>query len=528
MQKKVAFAYFTVLIVINLHGYGQEKITLPVLLREMADFTVVAKFPHPKYTLKQASSYDRRSIAADQPGWFANADFNQFIRKERNEGREEFVMMDADGPGAIVRFWLTTVVKPGILRFYFDNEKMASLKIPAFDLLKGFRLGPALLNPHSSYEPEGKGGNTLYLPLLYQKHCKVTWQCTDTAALNKPHYYQINYRTYAPGTKVETFAFKQLSRYKAAIDKAEALLWNPAPPSGKKTVLKQTLVKGETAGISLPGGANAVREIRALLTTDKKEDYEKMWRSVFLQITFDGHKTVLCPLGDFMGSGYGGKPVKSWYRELTDSGALTSRWVMPYKRTAMISFINKNEFEIHLNTVAITAPFNWDANTLYFHTTYKYEKNIKDAKWDYDVTKVAAKDPDAPVDWNFATIKGKGVYMGNTLSVNNHMNAWYGEGDAKAYVDNETFPSEFGTGLEDYYNTSWAPVVIYQTPFANAPRADNPSSEGYNTFTRTRILDALPFNKAFSFNMEMLSWDGGTIDAAATTYWYGLPGLDGQ
>ena len=117
-------------------------------------------------------------------------------------------------------------------------------------------------------------------------------------------------------------------------------------------------------------------------------------------------------------------------------------------------------------------------------------------------------------------MQSKGVYLGNTLAVDNHMTSWYGEGDAKAYVDNEKFPSEFGTGLEDYYNTSWAPVVLYQTPFANAPRADNPSSTGFNTFTRTRILDAIPFTTGFSFDLEMLSWDGGTIDAAATTYWY--------
>jgi hypothetical protein len=239
----------------------------------MTDFESVARFPSPAYTLKQASSYDRRSISPDRPGWFANADFNQFIREEKVEGHSEFVMMDADGPGVIVRFWLTTLARQGTMRFYFDKEPEASLQIPGFDLMKaGFDVGRSLLIPHSS-----------------------------------------------------------------------------------------------------------------------------------------GHL-------------------------------------------------------------------------------------------------------------------GGDLYHGNTLSVDNHMSTWYGEGDAKAYVDNETFPSEFGTGLEDYYNTSWAPVVLYQTPFANAPRADHPSSTGYNTFTRTRILDVIPFVKAFSFDMEMLSWDGGTIDAAATTYWYGFAG----
>src|ERR1044072_1228970 len=99
-----------------------QTITLPSLLNEMTDFNTIVKFPSPAYTLKQASSYDRRSVSPDKPGWFANADFNQFIREEKKDGHIEYIMMDADGPGAIVRFWLTTVVKPGMLRFYFDNE----------------------------------------------------------------------------------------------------------------------------------------------------------------------------------------------------------------------------------------------------------------------------------------------------------------------------------------------------------------------------------------------------------------------
>lgn len=522
MKKIVSLASSVLLLLTFNNGFSQKQITLPLLLKEMTDMDAVAKYPSPAFTLKQESSYDRRSISPDKPGWFANADFNQFIREEKKDGRTELVMMDADGPGAVVRLWLTTVVKPGTMRFYFDNETKASVEIPGFDLLRGFKLGPALLNPHSSYEPEGKGGNTLYFPLLYQKHCKITWENTDTTTTKKPHYYQVNYRTYTPGTSVETFNVNQLAKYKADIDKAENLLWNPAPALGTNTTLEQKLSAGKETVLPLPSGTKAIRAITATLRTGNSADYEKMWRSVFIRITFDGHETVLCPIGDFIGSGYGGKKIKSWYRVLSDSGELISRWVMPYQRTASLSFINKNDFDVSIAAVATVSPFKWDNATMYFHTTYKYEENIKDAKWDYDVTKVAATDSTAPIDWNFATIKGKGVYMGNTLAIYNKMNSWYGEGDAKAYVDGEKFPSEFGTGLEDYYNTSWAPVVLYQTPFANATRADNPSSAGHNTFTRTRILDAIPFTNTFLYDMEMLSWDGGVIDAAATTYWYGL------
>lgn len=34
---------------------------------------------------------------------------------------------------------------------------------------------------------------------------------------------------------------------------------------------------------------------------------------------------------------------------------------------------------------------------------------------------------------------------------------------------NDTFPSFMGTGTEDYYNCSWAPVVPFATPFGRAP-----------------------------------------------------------
>ncbi len=127
MKKNMAIVTATLLLFICFQSFSQPIITLPVLLKSMTDFDAITKFTSPSYRLKQASSYDRRSVSPDKPGWFANTDYNQFIREEKKDGHTEYVMMDADGPGAIVRFWLTTVVKPGMLRFYFDNEARASV-----------------------------------------------------------------------------------------------------------------------------------------------------------------------------------------------------------------------------------------------------------------------------------------------------------------------------------------------------------------------------------------------------------------
>ena len=111
---------------------------------------------------------------------------------------------------------------------------------------------------------------------------------------------------------------------------------------------------------------------------------------------------------------------------------------------------------------------------MYFYASWRQENGI----YIHDKPEEA----DQCVEWNFATLKGRGVYKGDLLSLYNHAPLWYGEGDEKIWVDDDTFPSHFGTGTEDYYNSSWAPVVPFYTPFGGAPRADLESSHGYNAF----------------------------------------------
>ncbi|UCF17734.1 MAG: hypothetical protein JSW59_09775, partial [Phycisphaerales bacterium] len=82
-----------------------DSVSFGSLLDEMVNRDLLARSPDPFYTCHQASSYERTSVSPNQPGWFANRDWSHFIRAERNEGRTEWVMLDAKGPGAIVRIW---------------------------------------------------------------------------------------------------------------------------------------------------------------------------------------------------------------------------------------------------------------------------------------------------------------------------------------------------------------------------------------------------------------------------------------
>lgn len=80
----------------------------------MTDVKALAERPSPWFKQSQASSYDRKSLEGGA-NWFANYDVGQFLRSEVNEGRQEQVLADLSGPGAISRLWSANpqMTKPG-------------------------------------------------------------------------------------------------------------------------------------------------------------------------------------------------------------------------------------------------------------------------------------------------------------------------------------------------------------------------------------------------------------------------------
>jgi len=472
-------------------------VTLQSLLNEMTDYNAVARWPDPPYTCHQASSYHRETKTPDDPkGWFANGDQNQYIRIETNRNCIEKVMMDADGPGVIVRFWITThAAKKGNIRIYLDGAKQPTITVPSFDFAnnKAVPAGNPLLTLHPGATPEGRGGNTLYLPIPYAKHCKVTWEEQEKKA---PRYYQINYRTYPAGTKVETFRPGNYDRAN------QALSHPPTFTGGTEVALDQSIAPGKEATLALPSGTAAVRALE--LCADAAH-----LRTLVLHAQFDGEQTIWCPAGDFFGCGVDGRTLDSWYRTTAKDGVMSCRWVMPYQKNAKFTLHNVGKTPVKAKLTARIGDWKWDDRSMHFHASWRQQYPI----------------PTRPmIDWNYLTAMGQGIYVGDSLVVFNPVRKWWGEGDEKIYVDGETFPSHIGTGTEDYYNYSWCHTGLFQTPFANQIRCDGPRNAGYTVVNRTRSLDAIPFTKSFRFDMEVWHWGECEVAYAATTYWYARPG----
>jgi hypothetical protein len=352
----------------------------------------------------------------------------------------------------------------------------------------------------------------LYLPIPYAKSCKITY---DRPNFHKSRnnddllYYQINYRTYAKGAKVESFSKRGFAAAKQRIARLQKRLLEPADAVPTDTEILSAapfkLLAGARRVLEIDG-PKAIRKISVRIEAD---DLEQASRTTVVSAKFDGAQTIWCPIGDFFGSGVGVNPYKGWWRTVADDGTMTCYWVMPFEKSAEMTITNLGKKSVVITSGFEVTPWEWDDRSMHFHTTWRQEYPI---------------DTSTHHDWNYVTIDGQGVYMGDSLVLNNPSPVWWGEGDEKIYFDGQKFPSHFGTGTEDYYGYAWCTPEFFESPFHAQPRAEGPGNKGHVTNTRVRLLDGIPFKKDFRFDMEVWHWRPCTIAYAATTHWYGRPG----
>lgn len=493
-------------------------VTLPSLLQEMADRAVVTSLPVPGYTLKQSSSHDpRKTDPANAEGWHSNNDHDNAIRTEVNEGRNEWVIMEDKGPGAVVRYWtpLAPDREKQVIRFYFDGSPTPAITAKLNDLFRGCGFVPppfAFVSfddsdlHHQLEKPrtDAKGvGGDLYLPIPYAKGCKITLDSV-------PFYYVINYRSYDAGTEVKSFTMDDFEAAKPLLkETGEKLLDNPAPAAGGNEQKPLALAAGEERGIDLPPGPAAIRELRVGILP---EEAPAALRSLVVQATFDGEATVWCPLSEFFGAGVRLQPVRDWWRGVGADGKMTAKWIMPYAKSAHLTIKNVADRALAVSIAATTDKWTWDDRSLLFHGNWHGQLAI----------------PTQPrSDWNYIDIQGQGRYVGDTLTVYSPSNAWYGEGDERIYQDGAALAGHIGTGTEDYYGYAWGMADFFSSPFIAMPQrevADHNNWKGYTTTSRVRPLDSIPFKSALKHDMEIWHWANTKVDYAVGTFWYARPG----
>jgi len=144
---------------------------------------------------------------------------------------------------------------------------------------------------------------------------------------------------------------------------------------------------------------------------------------------------------------------------------------------------------------------------------------------------------------------GRGHFVGLQMNVLNPMEYfWWGEGDEKIWVDDDDFPSIFGTGTEDYFGYAWC---VQYFKFTHAYHGVSLPTREYLAFAqalpfpffwewlsnitpraaavsqyRWHFIDLIPFEKNFRFDMEIYHHRDTVVDVNAIAYWYAEPGSE--
>jgi D-arabinan exo alpha-(1,3)/(1,5)-arabinofuranosidase (non-reducing end) len=504
-------------------------ITTASLVGEMTDMERLTRLPDPWYRTVQFSSYDRRAQVPGMEGWFSNSDgfggepipnFVDVLREPGEDGVGEYLVCDIEGPGAIVRVWTAAI--GGRIEMYldgadepiFDDSADNFFRRPYDVFAREVGVDPAI------YAEAFHQNQSSYCPIPFRKGCRIVW----IGKVKEIHFYEVQVRVYEAGANVVTFEAQDLAEMGKALGQAaQDLVAGEVEPADSAQVggeRVEGLAPGASAEFEIASGAaGAITHFAPQLWA---EDLDAALRSTVMRLYFDGapEPQVEAPMGDFFGAAPGVNPYISVPFVVQPNGRMISRYVMPFADSARVVFINKGEEPVEIDCLwALDDTYEWDADrSLHFRARWRIDHDL-------------LGDPQDVKDLAFLLAQGKGRYVGTTSMLLNPTDVpspaggWWGEGDEKIFVDEETFPSTFGTGSEDYYNYAWSRPDNFAHPYCGQPRNDGPGNRGFVVNNRWHIMDDLPFAERIAFYMELYPHKRVQgFSYARIGYYYARPG----
>jgi hypothetical protein len=477
------------------------------LVNRLTDLEYLASLPADGERCAQWSSYDRKSRYDEKQdkyvGWDANGDGDGFIRKEG----DKFVLAEMEGAGCIWRIWSATP-KEGHVRIYLDGASQPAIDLPFvgyFDRKNEPFTRPALVHTLSH------GWNN-YTPIPYQKSCKII------ADPGWGLYYHFTYETFPKGTRVPTFRRVMSQQESASLDNANQRLSAAGPFSDGRTPASAFVSKsievspGEMGVVSQLTGPRAITCIRMKMDLPAAPADRDVLRELALQINWDNEQepSVWAPIGDFFGTAPGANQYRSYPLGLSEDGWWYCNWYMPFSKQAEVRVVNDGTTVRHVRFEISHAPLPKGVDGLgRFHV-----------KWHRDA--FLSSQAERAIDWPVLKTEGAGRFVGVMLHIWNPRGGWWGEGDEKFFVDDEKFPSTFGTGSEDYFGYAWSSPDLFEHAYHNQTHNDG-NSKGHVSVNRWQIPDNVPFHQSFEGCIEKYYPNQRPTLYAATAYWYLAP-----
>ncbi|MEP6755748.1 MAG: glycoside hydrolase family 172 protein [Chthonomonadales bacterium] len=422
------------------------------------------------------SSYDR--TGGNDDGFSGK---NSFVRKEG----DGLVIADLKGPGVIYRIWTPTPTDD-TMEFYFDGDVEPRLSMKYREIFDGAHA--PFLAPFSSF---GSGGFYTYLPLPYQKSCKIIIRAKVV------QFYQVNYATYAEGTQVTTFTPNQPDLSGEPMRRAQRLFSKHGMDLTTDVVAEGTaLHTTRTIRNITPGKPVMIFEANkggriAGIRFKPASAFAGKDRSMVLKIYWDGDKqpAVNSPAGDFFGYSWGEPAARSLVIG-SDGGTAYSYFPMPFDKSARIELVSEKPG---------SAPVQVQAEIITADTPRRKDEGKFYAIWRQENPTTQGK------PFNYVTTNGHGHLVGVTLQAQGSVPGItpFFEGDDQAWLDGEL--TIHGTGSEDFFNGGW-----YDVPGRWEARASYPVSGCLDYIRpmarsgayRLFLTDAYAFHKSIKMDME--------------------------
>ena len=288
----------------------------------------------------------------------------------------------------------------------------------------------------------------------------------------------------------------------------------------------RTVAPGQTFTVFDADGPGVLSHI--WFTISDPEPYHL--KRIVLRIYWDGEESpsVEAPIGDFFGLGLG--DYVTWHSQMLSVGsikALNCFFPMPFRKHARITVTNEGQMKLgslyyNIEYRSYSQPL--PDGTLYFHAQYRQAQPNHGwtNQWhsNGDALVNDRKNLDGKDNYVWLEAKGRGQFVGVTMSVLQNQDGWWGEGDPMFFIDGAQKP-QGGTGSEDYFLGAWdfggAP---FDYPLYGAPVVGKELAGQRSSVYRFHLDSPIPFTQSFKAGIEHGHANVRSDNFYSVAYWY--------
>jgi hypothetical protein len=180
-------------------------------------------------------------------------------------------------------------------------------------------------------------------------------------------------------------------------------------------------------------------------------------------------------------------------------------------------------FYFNIDYRAFAKPLS--AELLYFHAQYRQASPNHgwSNQWKSNGERMVEdrKNLDGQDNYVWMEAKGRGHFVGVTMSVLQNQDGWWGEGDDMFFIDGERTPALNGTGSEDYFLGAFDfGERAFSSALFGAPLKGEERAGGRSSVYRFHLDSPIPFTKSFRATIEHGHANVRSDNYFSVAYWY--------